>query len=54
MLSDAAGAVAIAVPTGPHPAPELREAGADVVLASLVEFPDWLRSWREEQPFSPR
>jgi len=50
----AAGAIAIAVPTGPHPAPELREAGADVVLASLVEFPDWLRSWREEQPFSPR
>ena len=41
----AAGVVAIAVPSGPHPADELREAGADVVLASLTEFPAWLARW---------
>jgi phosphoglycolate phosphatase len=41
----AAGAHAVAVPTGPHDSTELMEAGADVVLASLVEFPAWIRSW---------
>jgi phosphoglycolate phosphatase len=40
------GIVAVAVSTGPHPVDELRAAGADVVLESLTEFPEWLRSWR--------
>ncbi|GAA2140171.1 HAD family hydrolase [Kitasatospora kazusensis] len=38
----AADAVAIGVTTGPYGAAELREAGADVVLADLTEFPAWL------------
>jgi phosphoglycolate phosphatase len=38
----AAGAVAIAVASGPVPADELRAAGADVVLESLEPFADWL------------
>ena len=37
----AANAIAVAVTTGPHRSDELRAAGADVVLRSLVEFPDW-------------
>lgn len=37
-----AGAVAVAVTTGPHPAADLRAAGADVVLADLTAFPGWL------------
>lgn len=40
----AAGAVSVAVATGPCPADELREAGADVVLADLTAFPAWLAS----------
>ncbi|MDJ0464868.1 HAD hydrolase-like protein [Streptomyces sp. H27-C3] len=42
----AADALAVAVPTGPCTADELREAGADVVLADLVAFPDWLLGHR--------
>ncbi|MEV8094268.1 HAD hydrolase-like protein [Kitasatospora sp. NPDC085879] len=38
----AAGAVAVAVATGPYSAGELREAGADVVLDDLTAFPGWL------------
>jgi phosphoglycolate phosphatase len=38
----AAGALAIGVMTGPHDAHELRDAGADAILASLHEFPGWL------------
>lgn len=38
----AAGATAVGVATGPYTAEQLREVGADVVLGSLVEFPDWL------------
>jgi len=38
----AAGAVAVAVATGPCSVDELVEAGADVVLTDLLEFPDWL------------
>jgi len=38
----AAGAVAVAVTTGPHPAGELRACGPDVVLTDLRAFPDWL------------
>lgn len=37
-----AGAVAVAVATGPYGAQELHEAGADVVLNDLTEFPAWL------------
>ncbi|OKI24768.1 HAD family hydrolase [Streptomyces sp. CB03911] len=37
-----AGAVAVGVATGPYSAQELLAAGADVVLADLTEFPDWL------------
>ena len=39
-----ADAVAVAVATGPYDAEELRAAGADVVLADLTGFPDWLES----------
>jgi phosphoglycolate phosphatase len=38
----AAGALAVAVATGPCDAAELWEAGADVVLVGLTEFPAWL------------
>jgi phosphoglycolate phosphatase len=41
----AAGAFSVAVPTGPCAAAELREAGADVVLADLTEFPRWLKDF---------
>ena len=34
----------IAVTTGPHPAAELRAAGATTVLDSLVHFPTWLQA----------
>ncbi|MGW1771678.1 HAD family hydrolase [Streptomyces sp. NPDC002104] len=40
-----AGAVSVTVPTGPCPEPELREAGADVVLADLTELPAWLAAY---------
>ncbi len=39
------GAVAVAVTTGPDAAAALEAAGADVVLGSLEEFPDWLASY---------
>lgn len=42
----AAGAVAVAVPTGHNTAAELNAAGADIVLTSLTEFPEWLAAWR--------
>ena len=38
----AAGAVSVAVPTGPITADELRAGGADVVLTDLAAFPAWL------------
>ncbi|MBO0868325.1 MAG: ATP-dependent sacrificial sulfur transferase LarE [Micromonosporaceae bacterium] len=38
----AAGVTAVGVTTGPCSAQQLREAGADVVLADLTGFPDWL------------
>ncbi|MFD1828668.1 MULTISPECIES: HAD family hydrolase [Streptomyces] len=41
----AAGALSVAVPTGPCAAEELREAGADVVLEDLTEFPAWLEAY---------
>jgi phosphoglycolate phosphatase len=39
----AAGAVSVAVASGPCSAAELRAYGADVVLGSLLEFAGWLR-----------
>ncbi|WP_308209302.1 HAD family hydrolase [Allokutzneria sp. A3M-2-11 16] len=41
----AADAVAVAVPSGACDAVQLSEAGADVVLDDLTEFPAWLRAW---------
>ncbi|MBT2525411.1 HAD family hydrolase [Streptomyces sp. ISL-99] len=41
----AAGALSVAVPTGPCGAAELREAGADVVLDDLTAFPAWLAGY---------
>ncbi|MFD5556851.1 HAD family hydrolase [Streptomyces sp. NPDC127068] len=38
----AAGAVSVGVATGPCSAAELRDAGADAVLADLTAFPAWL------------
>ncbi|MFD3452443.1 HAD family hydrolase [Streptomyces sp. NPDC058691] len=40
-----AGALSVAVPTGPVGADELRAAGADVVLADLTEFPAWFAGY---------
>lgn len=40
-----AGALSVTVPTGPCPEPELRAAGADVVLADLTELPAWLAEY---------
>jgi phosphoglycolate phosphatase len=41
-----AGALSVAVATGPCSAAELTAAGADVVLADLTGFPDWLAGYR--------
>ncbi len=41
----AAGARSVAVASGPCAAEELRAAGADVVLADLTEFPEWLAGY---------
>ena len=41
-----AGALSVAVATGPCGAAELRSAGADVVLNDLTEFPGWLADYR--------
>lgn len=40
-----AGALSVAVPTGPCDEAELRAAGAEVVLPDLLAFPRWLRSY---------
>ncbi|MFF4019449.1 HAD family hydrolase [Streptomyces sp. NPDC001843] len=42
----AAGALSVAVATGPCSAEELRTAGADVVLTDLTELPAWLTEYR--------
>ncbi|MER5990647.1 HAD family hydrolase [Streptomyces viridosporus] len=44
-----AGALAVAVATGPCAPAELREAGADVVLADLTEFPRWFSDHRTDR-----
>ncbi|WP_328937972.1 HAD family hydrolase [Streptomyces tauricus] len=41
-----AGALSVAVATGPCDEDELRAAGADVVLKDLLEFPAWLAAHR--------
>ncbi|MEZ3177199.1 HAD family hydrolase [Streptomyces pimonensis] len=41
----AAGALSVAVATGPYGPDALREAGADVVLAGLTEFPRWFSDY---------
>jgi uncharacterized protein len=43
------GAVAVAVTTGADDESALRDAGADVVLASLTQFPAWLSSYLLDQ-----
>jgi phosphoglycolate phosphatase len=40
-----AGALSVAVPTGPCDAAELRAAGADVIIDDLTAFPAWLRAY---------
>ena len=45
----AAGALAVAVPTGPHSRGQLLAAGADVVLDDLTAFPAWLEAWAWDQ-----
>jgi phosphoglycolate phosphatase len=42
----AADAVAVGVTTGPHAHAELLDAGADIVLSSLRQFPAWFDAWR--------
>ncbi|GAB2577597.1 HAD family hydrolase [Streptomyces capparidis] len=41
----AAGALSVAVPTGPCGAEELRAEGADVILDDLTHFSDWLTGY---------
>ncbi|MEU2392492.1 HAD family hydrolase [Streptomyces sp. NPDC007369] len=49
-----AGALSVAVPTGPCPEPQLREAGADVVLPDLTALPEWLAQYvRQRQVSTP-
>ncbi|KAF3466069.1 haloacid dehalogenase-like hydrolase [Streptomyces sp. Tu 3180] len=43
-----AGALSVAVATGPFGPGELRAAGADVVLAGLTEFPRWFSDYRSD------
>lgn len=43
-----AGALSVVVPTGPTSIEDLEAAGPDKVLASLEEFPDWLKQNYEE------
>jgi phosphoglycolate phosphatase len=43
-----AGALSVAVATGPCSAAELSAAGADVVLDDLTQFPAWFAAYRSE------
>ncbi|MEU6522469.1 HAD family hydrolase [Streptomyces sp. NPDC046924] len=45
-----AGALSVAVASGPCDPAELRAAGADVVLADLTEFPRWFADHRAARP----
>jgi phosphoglycolate phosphatase len=44
-----AGALSVAVATGPCDVDSLRAEGADVVLSALTEFPDWLAGHTAER-----
>ncbi|MFF4984399.1 HAD family hydrolase [Streptomyces sp. NPDC001046] len=44
-----AGALSVAVATGPCSPEELRAAGADVVLGDLTAFPRWISDYRPER-----
>jgi phosphoglycolate phosphatase len=44
------GSLCVAVATGGTTLTALREAGAEVVLSSLVAFPSWLDGWVTSQP----
>jgi phosphoglycolate phosphatase len=44
-----AGAVSVAVPTGPHSAAELTACGAEVVLPDLTVFPQWLAGFEADR-----
>ncbi|GAA0489482.1 HAD family hydrolase [Streptomyces olivaceiscleroticus] len=46
----AAGALSVAVATGPCSEEELRAAGADVVLPGLTAFPAWLEGYLADAP----
>ncbi|TJZ52884.1 HAD family hydrolase [Streptomyces piniterrae] len=48
-----AGALSVAVPTGPCEAAELRAAGADILLADLTEFPTWLERYVADGGYEP-
>jgi phosphoglycolate phosphatase len=41
-----AGVAAVGVTTGSFPAADLRQAGADVTLESLLDFPSWYEEFR--------
>ncbi|WP_423833449.1 HAD family hydrolase [Streptomyces manipurensis] len=45
-----AGALSVAVPTGPCPEEELRAAGAEVVLPDLTALPRWLAAYVAAEP----
>jgi phosphoglycolate phosphatase len=47
-----AGALSVAVPTGPCDASALYAAGADVVLTDLTGFPEWLAGYASERAVS--
>jgi phosphoglycolate phosphatase len=44
-----AGAVSVAVPTGPHSAAQLTACGAEVVLPDLTAFPQWLAGFEADR-----
>ncbi|MFI1156135.1 HAD family hydrolase [Streptomyces sioyaensis] len=48
-----AGALSVAVATGPCDAHELRAAGAEVLLADLTDFPSWLERYVAEGAEGP-
>ncbi len=45
LAAQSGGALCVAVATGGTSRPALDTAGADVVLASLIDFPPWLEGW---------
>ncbi len=50
LAARAGNSLAVTVATGPASAPELADAGADVVLATLEDFPAWLDAYRRKTP----